>query len=69
MFSSIYPKFIVFYAQITSHNALSSRFWIISKNGFTEKAIDVAEANEVLFTDGEELRSVKKAVVNRKRMS
>jgi len=43
--------------------------WIISKNGFTEKAIDVAEANGVLFTDGDELRSVKKAIMNHKRIS
>ena len=49
-----------------SQNLNIDVLWIISKNGFTEKAIDVAGANDVLLTDGDELRSVKKAVVKHK---
>lgn len=41
--------------------------WVISKNGFTEKAIDFAEKNKVLVTDGDDLRSIKKALSKQKR--
>ena len=41
--------------------------WAISKNGFTEKAIDFAEKNKVLVTDGDDLRSIKKALSKQKR--
>lgn len=50
-----------------SQNLNIDALWLISKNGFTEKTIDVAEENEVLLTDGDELRSVKKALLKRKR--
>jgi hypothetical protein len=41
--------------------------WLISKNGFSEKTIDVAEANNVLLTDADDLYSIKKAVFRYKR--
>lgn len=41
--------------------------WLISKNGFTEKTINVAEANNVLLTDADDLHSIKKAVFKHKR--
>lgn len=37
--------------------------WLISKNGFSEKTIDVAEANNVLLTDADDLYSIKKSSV------
>jgi hypothetical protein len=36
--------------------------WLISKNGFTEKTIDMAQKNNVLLTDGDELHSLKKVL-------
>lgn len=41
--------------------------WLISKNGFSEKTIDVAEANNILLTDADDLYSIKKAVFRHKR--
>jgi len=41
--------------------------WLISKNGFAEKTIAVAEANNVLLTDADDLHNIKKAVLKHKR--
>jgi len=41
--------------------------WVISKTGFTEKTIDIAEKNKVLLTDGDGLRNIKKALSKQKK--
>ena len=44
-----------------SRNLSIDALWLISKNGFTEKTIDMAKKNNVLLTDGDDLRNIKKS--------